>query len=48
MQITVNIIDAVQAAMAESLAPGHDPNQIHRNVYKEWAKGGWGLILTGL
>ena len=33
--------------MAEAMAKNHDPNQKLRNAYKEWAKGGWGMILTG-
>jgi 2,4-dienoyl-CoA reductase-like NADH-dependent reductase (Old Yellow Enzyme family) len=34
--------------MAEGLAPAHDPNHKHLNLYKEWARGGWGMLLTGL
>ncbi|EPE26747.1 FMN-linked oxidoreductase [Glarea lozoyensis ATCC 20868] len=37
-----------KAAMAEGLAATtHDPNQKIRKAYREWAKGGWGMILTG-
>jgi 2,4-dienoyl-CoA reductase-like NADH-dependent reductase (Old Yellow Enzyme family) len=35
--------------MAEGLAATtHDPNQKIRKAYREWAKGGWGMILTGM
>jgi 2,4-dienoyl-CoA reductase-like NADH-dependent reductase (Old Yellow Enzyme family) len=35
--------------MAESMAPApaHDPNDKMLVAYKEWAKGGWGMLLTG-
>lgn len=38
----------VNAAMAESLA-GKDglPNKRSYRPYAEWAKGGWGMVLTG-
>ena len=36
--------------MAESMAPApaHDPNDKMLVAYKEWAKGGWGMLLTGI
>jgi len=35
--------------MAESMAPApaHDPNDKLLMAYKEWAKGDWGMLLTG-
>jgi 2,4-dienoyl-CoA reductase-like NADH-dependent reductase (Old Yellow Enzyme family) len=35
--------------MYEHLAPlqGGHPQQLHYNLYKEWSKGCWGMILTG-
>lgn len=35
--------------MAESMAPApaHEPNEKMLAAYKEWAEGGWGMILTG-
>lgn len=36
------------AAMAEALADKEKlPNERHRRPYVEWAKGGWGMVLTG-
>ncbi|KAL3484213.1 hypothetical protein BJX62DRAFT_58952 [Aspergillus germanicus] len=38
----------VKAAMAEGLADkGHLPGERISRVYNEWAKGGWGALLTG-
>ncbi|ETS73554.1 hypothetical protein PFICI_14500 [Pestalotiopsis fici W106-1] len=38
----------VNAAMAENLADKNSlPNQKFRAPYKVWAKGGWGMVLTG-
>ncbi|CEL03628.1 Putative Catalytic activity: NADH acceptor <=_ NAD() reduced acceptor [Aspergillus calidoustus] len=38
----------VKAAMAEGLADkGHLPGERISRVYSEWAKGGWGALLTG-
>ncbi|KAJ5812389.1 hypothetical protein N7474_008690 [Penicillium riverlandense] len=38
----------VKAAMAEGLADkGHSPGTRVSRVYGEWAKGGWGALLTG-
>jgi 2,4-dienoyl-CoA reductase-like NADH-dependent reductase (Old Yellow Enzyme family) len=36
--------------MAESMAPAptHDPNGKMLLAYKEWAQGGWGMLLTGI
>jgi 2,4-dienoyl-CoA reductase-like NADH-dependent reductase (Old Yellow Enzyme family) len=36
--------------MYESLAAmgGGPPNQQHFNLYREWANGGWGMLITGL
>lgn len=37
-----------KAALAESMTKrGKPPGSQFRTVYGEWAKGGWGLILTG-
>jgi 2,4-dienoyl-CoA reductase-like NADH-dependent reductase (Old Yellow Enzyme family) len=37
-----------KAAMAEGLADkGHLPGTRISRVYREWAKGGWGALLTG-
>lgn len=37
-----------KAAMAETMAPGsHVPDEKFQIAYREWAKGGWGMILTG-
>jgi hypothetical protein len=37
-----------QAALAETMAPGsHVPDEKFHIAYGEWAKGGWGMILTG-
>jgi 2,4-dienoyl-CoA reductase-like NADH-dependent reductase (Old Yellow Enzyme family) len=35
--------------MAESMAPAptHEPNDKMLVAYKEWAEGGWGMLLTG-
>jgi len=34
--------------MAETMAPGsHVPDEKFQIAYGEWAKGGWGMILTG-
>ncbi|WPH03986.1 Hypothetical protein R9X50_00686900 [Acrodontium crateriforme] len=38
----------VKAAMAEGMADGSaKPNAKHSTLYREWAEGGWGAILTG-
>ena len=38
----------VKAAMEENLAEANQtPSQVLKNVYREWAKGGCGLIITG-
>ncbi|KDQ11347.1 hypothetical protein BOTBODRAFT_114606 [Botryobasidium botryosum FD-172 SS1] len=39
----------VKAAMYEGLAtfPGGPPNESHFNLYTAWARGGWGMIITG-
>lgn len=38
-----------QAAMAEGLADkGRSPGTQILRVYGEWAKGGWGVIFTGM
>jgi 2,4-dienoyl-CoA reductase-like NADH-dependent reductase (Old Yellow Enzyme family) len=35
--------------MAEGLADkGHLPGERISRVYNEWAKGGWGALLTGM
>jgi 2,4-dienoyl-CoA reductase-like NADH-dependent reductase (Old Yellow Enzyme family) len=36
--------------MAESMAPApkHNPNEKMLIAYKEWAEGGWGMLLTGI
>ncbi|KAJ5042266.1 uncharacterized protein L3040_004819 [Drepanopeziza brunnea f. sp. 'multigermtubi'] len=36
-----------KAAMAESMAPSHDPNEAFPKVYGNWADGGWGMVMTG-
>ncbi|TVY38610.1 NADH-dependent flavin oxidoreductase [Lachnellula subtilissima] len=37
-----------KAAMAEAMAPAsHVPDEKFHIAYGEWAKGGWGIILTG-
>ncbi|TVY40666.1 NADH-dependent flavin oxidoreductase [Lachnellula occidentalis] len=37
-----------KAAMAEAMAPAsHVPDEKFHIAYGEWAKGGWGMILTG-
>lgn len=35
--------------MYENLAPmwGGVPNELHKSLYSLWAKGGWGMVLTG-
>ncbi|KAL1869554.1 hypothetical protein Plec18167_007852 [Paecilomyces lecythidis] len=39
----------VKAAMAEGLAEKtHLPGKKITSVYGEWAKGGWGALLTGM
>jgi len=39
----------IQVAMYEHLASflGGPPNQNHLNLYSNWAKHGWGMIITG-
>ncbi|KAI9167973.1 NADH oxidase 3 [Paramyrothecium foliicola] len=38
----------IKAAMAETLANSDKgPNKKHLSLYGEWAKGGWGMVLTG-
>ena len=38
----------VKAAMAEEMAVGDRlPNEDHNKVYRQWAEGGWGMVLTG-
>lgn len=38
----------VKAAMSETMADRNgQPNQLHINLYKHWANGGAGLLLTG-
>jgi 2,4-dienoyl-CoA reductase-like NADH-dependent reductase (Old Yellow Enzyme family) len=34
--------------MAESMAPAQVPEENMLVVYKEWAEGGWGMLLTGI
>jgi hypothetical protein len=34
--------------MVESMAPTQEPNEKLLVAYKEWAEGGWGMILTGI
>jgi len=36
-----------KAAMAETMASDHIPNEGLYRAYSEWADGGWGMILTG-
>lgn len=39
----------VKAAMAEQLAGANQlPDERTEAVYKHWAAGGWGMILTGI
>jgi 2,4-dienoyl-CoA reductase-like NADH-dependent reductase (Old Yellow Enzyme family) len=39
----------VNAAMAENMADKNGlPHQKFRTPYSVWAKGGWGMVLTGL
>lgn len=39
----------VKTAMAESIAPSSMlPNEKFHTVYRHWAKGGWGTVLTGV
>ncbi|WWC66566.1 uncharacterized protein I206_100469 [Kwoniella pini CBS 10737] len=38
----------VKAAMAEGIGlGGGTPRKGHSNLYNEWAKGGWGIIISG-
>lgn len=39
----------LQAAMEEMLGSlgGGDPSDAHSTLYQEWAKGNWGMIITG-
>ncbi|KAK0636404.1 NADH:flavin oxidoreductase/NADH oxidase [Bombardia bombarda] len=38
----------IKAAMAENQGVEHNlPNEPLENVYKAWARGGWGLVITG-
>lgn len=39
--------DGFKAAMVEVMAKGNVPNEKFYKVYKTWAEGGFGLILTG-
>lgn len=34
--------------MAEGMAPDHQPSEKFINAYADWAKGEWGMVLTGL
>lgn len=36
-----------KAAMEELLGGDGDPNSSHFKLYEEWAKGDWGMVLTG-
>jgi 2,4-dienoyl-CoA reductase-like NADH-dependent reductase (Old Yellow Enzyme family) len=39
----------VKAAMAEQLAGANQlPDERILAIYKHWARGGWGLIITGM
>lgn len=34
--------------MAETMSANGDPDKNFTRVYKEWAEGGWGMIITGI
>jgi len=36
-----------KAAMAEVMAPDHNPSKGFSSAYGEWADGGWGMVITG-
>ncbi|KAG9241056.1 NADH:flavin oxidoreductase/NADH oxidase-like protein [Calycina marina] len=36
-----------KAALAENMAPANNPDEKFPKAYAEWAKGGYGLIMTG-
>ena len=39
----------VKASMSEGIATAKSlPEDKIRNVYQHWAKGGWGMIITGM
>lgn len=33
--------------MAETMSDDGNPDENFSRVYKEWAEGGWGMIITG-
>lgn len=46
---SIVLLQCMQAPMEEMLGSfgGGLPNEAHLRLYREWAKGGWGMIITG-
>jgi 2,4-dienoyl-CoA reductase-like NADH-dependent reductase (Old Yellow Enzyme family) len=39
----------VKASMSENISTAQSlPDDKIQNVYRQWARGGWGLIITGI
>lgn len=37
----------VKSAMTEKMAVDGQPTADHQRIYKRWATGGWGALITG-